>query len=78
MQNFILIWNNIVRVDLDAKHWNESSGGALCGGADGPRPCAGRSAMGTGAPHSLHAFGQSSLEAELFLMAQGLLLREEP
>jgi hypothetical protein len=36
MQNFILIWNNIVRVDLDAKHWNESSGGALCGGADGP------------------------------------------
>lgn len=37
-----------VGADLDAKHWNETLGGAicdgaLCGGVDGPRPWAGQS-----------------------------------
>jgi hypothetical protein len=30
-------WNRPVGTDLDAKHWNEPPGGALCGGVDGPR-----------------------------------------
>jgi hypothetical protein len=46
------MWHNMVNLhsggaDLGAKHWNEPSGDALRGGADGPRHRAGRSTSGS-------------------------------
>jgi hypothetical protein len=68
-----------VGTNPDAKHGNRPPGGALCGGADGPRHRAGQSATwrrsGSSSAHfrTVHAWGRTVRDN-----AEGLLLREEP